>query len=155
MDFDYGQLVTQIISVVGGISGLISLGILLVKYVFEKPKLKTFVEEAYYGQSESNSNLVFFHLSLRFENKGRRNTTVHGGDLNFMFKEKEYSLSLSRVLSEMIVIADDTKRASLELTLNKNLDKIPEGDIKNGILKIVHTHGKETIPIPIIKQGRL
>ncbi len=132
---------------------MLSLGILLLKYVFEKPNLKTTVEKVYYTQPESTYNFTTFYISLRFENVGRRNTTVHSVELSFTYKDENYSPQLLEGQVEVMVISDDVKRKHVNFGLQKHQYVIPEGDIYNATLKITHTHDKETITIPVIKQS--
>ena len=144
---------TQLVGLIGGVAGLLSLGILLTKYVLEKPNLKIIIEQSFYNPPESHeSNFSIFFIGLRIENKGRRNTTVHSFDLTFDYKNKTYSPPLIGG-SEVIINADDTKRINLQFGLQKRQFVVPEGDIEDAILKIAHTFNKKTIEISKIKQG--
>jgi hypothetical protein len=145
----------DIVSLVGGIAGLLSLGILILQFLLEKPKLHVVVENAYYNQPQpsDSANFSLFHIPIRIENKGRRNTTVHSFTLTFNYQEKQYSPPLQDGRIEVIVIAEDVKRTHLIFALQKRQFVIPEGDIQNAVLEIVHTFDKQVIIIPKITHG--
>lgn len=146
---------SQIISLVGGIAGLVSLVVLITKYLLERPNLKFVVEDAYYNQPQPSDSANFsqFYIGLRIENTGRRNTTVHSFVLTFNYKEKSYSPPLMDGRMEVIINADDVKRQILIFGLQKRQFIIPEGNIDNATLDISHTFGKaKTINILTIAQ---
>ena len=135
---------------------MLSLGILLTKYVLEKPKLKIIIEDVYYEQPQpsDSANFSLFYVELRIENTGRRNTTAHTFVLTFDYKEKRYSPPLMDGKMEIIINAEGVRRQFLIFGLQKRQYIIPEGDINNAILDISHTFGKaKTINIPRIRQG--
>ena len=143
----------ELVSFIGGFAGMLSLSILLIRYVFEKPKLKIIIEKTYYTPPhDSTYNFTTFYIKLRFENKGRRNTTVHSAELSFEYQGKSYSPILPSSI-ELVVIADDVKRADLNFLLQKNQYIIPEGTIRNSKLKISHIYGSEDIVIDEIKMN--
>ncbi len=145
---------TQIVGLIGAVSGLLSLSILLTKYILEKPNLKIIVEKAYYHPPDTvDANFSIFFILLRIENKGRRNTTFHTFDLTFDYQDKSYSPPLIDGRTETIIHADDSKRFNLQFGLQKRQFIIPSGDIENASLKIAHTFNKKTIEIPKIREG--
>ena len=75
----------DIISLVGGIAGLLSLTILILQFLLEKPILNAVVENPHYNQPQpsDSANFSLFHIPIRLENRGRRNTTVHSFTLTF------------------------------------------------------------------------
>lgn len=146
----------QIFPFVGGIAGLLSIAILFIKYLFEKPKLEIIVEDAYYypPNPSDTANFSEFYIDLRIENHGRRNTTVHSFNLAFSYKGKTYSPPLNGGRTEIVIVADDVQRKRLIFDLQKRQYVIPEGDIENATLEISHTYGRgQKIEIKKIRHG--
>lgn len=145
----------DIVSLVGGIAGLLSLAILIIQFLLEKPNLNAVVENPYYDQPQpsDSANFSLFHIPIRMENKGRRNTTIHSFLLTFNYKGTQYSPPLQDGKIEVIVNAEDVKRQHLIFALQKRQYVIPEGDIENAFLEVVHTFDKLVIPIPKITHG--
>lgn len=140
--------ILEIISIVGALTGSVSLGVIIYKTWREKPKLSINMEDAYhYFPTNEGYNFREFAVSLVVNNTGTRSTTIHTSNISFVFEDKSFNseskttYSIQPDSSEKINILFHIKKE--EFSQNKNID--------NGLLKLIHTHGTESIQLSQIR----
>jgi len=145
---------TEIIGVVGGIAGLISLGILIYKIAKERPKLSYEITDrvTFYTPHE-HQNFYNFSISIKFHNKGRIGTTIHSSKLSFKYEGEEFEIEDPRE-SPLILDPDSSTTKYCSFYIRK--DEVKNVNIKdlvtNCLLTFRHTHGTLKVEIPEIKE---
>jgi hypothetical protein len=146
-------VVEQIIGIVGGTAGMVSLAIVLYKTWKEKPRLSFTVEKTYWS-IHTPQDPVFnpISISLRIDNKGDKGTTIYGTYLSFEYDHEHKTIKDDRGLS-ILVPPHETIRHLLNYYIKRNEFKI-ENNIKNATLTITYTHGQKKIEIPVIEEWK-
>jgi len=144
----------EIIGVIGGIAGLVSLGILIYKTAKERPKLSYDIfDRITFYPPDSNSNFYNFSISIKFHNTGGRGTTIHRSKLSFKYDNKEYHIEDTRE-SPLTIYPDSstTKFCSFYIREDEAKGIHIKDAVTNCLLTFGHTHGTLKVEIPEIKE---
>ena len=134
----------EIVSIIGAITGSVSLSVIIYKTWHEKPKLSINVEDAYhFFPTKEGYYFREFLVRLVVNNTGTRSTTIHTSNLSFIFEGKTLN---SESTETYFIQPDSSEKINLlfhikkeEFSQNKNID--------NGLLKLTHTHGTKSIQL--------
>jgi len=142
----------EFIGIVGGIAGLLSLGIIILKEITKKPKLIYDVTNTYfYAPIEKKDHFIGFSIDLKIHNLGNRTTTIHKAKLSFDYQGNNFQPLMSGQL-DILMIPDRTEQKSIHFNHNRRTDGEIKDKVQNCELIIEHTHGTKTISIPEMKQ---
>lgn len=142
----------EFIGIVGGIAGLLSLGIIILKEIRKKPKLICDVTNSYfYLPTRTEDHFIGFSIDLKIHNLGNRTTTIHKAKLSFDYQGKHFQPSMSGQL-DVLMTPDRTEQKSIQFNHNRRTDGEIKDKVQNCELIIEHTHGTKTISIPEMKQ---
>ena len=140
--------ILEIVSIVGAITGSVSICLIIYKTWREKPKLSINIEDAYhYFPTREGYNFREFSVGFVVNNKGTRSTTIHTSNISFIFEDKPFN---SKSTTPYFIQPDSSEKINIlfhirkeEFSQNKNID--------NGLLKLIHTHGTESVPLSQIR----
>jgi len=142
----------EFIGIVGGIAGLLSLGIIILKEITKKPKLIYDVtKSSFYSPYRAEDNFFGFIIDFTVHNLGNRATTIHKAKLSFDYQGKHFQPPLSGQLN-ILMIPDRTAHKTIHFNHNRRTDGDIKDKVQNCELIIEHTHGTKTISIPEINQ---
>jgi len=145
--------VVEIIGIVGGLAGLLSLTIIILQKITRKPKLNYHVTKSYfYIPTQKENHFIGFIVNLKIHNLGNRPTTIHKATLSFDYEGKNFQLSMTEQL-DILMIPDRTEQRMLLFNHNRRTDGEIKDKVQNCELVIEDTHGTKTILIPEIIQS--
>ncbi len=148
--------IAEIIGVVGGTAGLISLVILIYKTVKERPRLSfEIMDRVTFYPPHENQNFYNFSISIKFHNKGRIGTTIHSSKLFFKYGKEEFEIEDPRE-SSLTLEPDSSTTKNCSFYIRK--DEIKNINIKdvvtNCLLTFRHTHGILKVEMPEIRENK-
>ena len=88
-------------------------------------------------------NFHEFSVSLVVNNRGTRSTTIHTSNLSFIFEDKPLN---SKSTTTYFIHPDSSEKISIHFNIRKE-EFSQNKNIDNGLLKLIHTHGKESIQL--------
>ncbi len=147
--------ITEIVGVVGGIAGLLSLALIIYKTIREKPIISCEIsgEPYYYNPSNESDNFISFSVNAKIHNRGSRHTTIHDWDLAFEYNNEKFKINNNNYGNPFQVNADSTRSQYFILNIKK--EKGPFKDyVKNCALTMYHTFGEITVPCEKIKESK-
>ena len=142
----------EFIGIVGGIAGLLSLGIIIIREITKKPKLIYDVTKSiFYLPYRKEENFIGFNIDLTVHNLGNRATTIHKAKLSFDYQGKRFQPEMAGQLN-ILMIPDRTVQKAIHFNHNRSISGDIKDKVQNCELIIEHTHGTKTISIPEINQ---
>ena len=139
---------SDIIAILGAITGSLSLIIISYKSITDKPKLSFDIDRKFFMQPSKYDNFTTISIQLKAHNKGTKSTTIHGSELSFTYKGQKRKLDSDSSLS----IPDNATNVFYpNFNLRKDELRI-SGQIESCVLTITHTHGKKKVKLETIKE---
>lgn len=146
--------IPEIVGVVGGIAGIVSLGLIIYKAKRERPIISCEIDrEPSYNQPQNESdNFITFSIGIKFHNRGLRPTTIHDWKLSFEYENKKFIVN--KAYDNSFQINQDSSTTQF-FPLNIKKEKGPFNDsIKNSVFTIRHTFGEIVMQIENIKENK-
>ncbi|PIN83995.1 MAG: hypothetical protein COW26_00635 [Nitrosopumilales archaeon CG15_BIG_FIL_POST_REV_8_21_14_020_33_23] len=140
------DLTTDIIGIIGAITGSVSLTIIIYRTYSDKPKLSFDIQRTFFMQPREADNFTTIFVELKVHNKGTKSTTIHQSVLSFRYQNREKTITDN----QNITLAPNTTEPVYP-RLNLRRDELEIDDkIESCVLTLHHTHGKKSIKLGII-----
>lgn len=143
-----------VLSIIGAITGTVSLGILIYKTWREKPQLSIVIQKAWwYIHTPEDPTFNMIIIPVRIDNTGSNGTTVYSIQLDFHNNDKSHT---TPIIPDMTIEIPphSTIKKDLSFTLTRRVMQL-ENELTNVKVIFNYTHGQKQIEIPNIKQTTL
>jgi hypothetical protein len=141
----------EIIAILGFVTGLPSLAILIYKTWRERPNLTFTIENCSWYLHHPDATFTIISVSLRMDNNGERNTTIHTANMFFEQNGKRHNGEKLSTLNTTVRANETTSKIfDFHFPLK---DIVITNDITNSTVILYYTHGTKSIKIPLIKKS--
>ena len=138
----------EIVALIGAVTGSISLAVVIIQALMNKPKLTFDEERKNFHPNERGSNVTTIIIGMKVHNKGTKPTTIHHTRLSFDYNSEHHELENN---TSHTVPPNSTVDYSPHMYLHKDDGEI-YGQITNCVLTVTHTHGENTYNLGTIEE---